>query len=570
VSDSEVTKIAAISGIDYSTLKTMSLVDFSKKIYDTGDADLMSLSFKLSPPESIASMSDIQKAKNLFTSVRTQVNQADTFTQGESTKIDAALQSVSNSVTFTTTAFNNISDMIVQAIDTNQTTVSRLVSGTDRNVTVSKSASSGNVVWNYTVKDTNVTTPWSGSLTYTDVGDTTAFDPANFTTLTAKLTGTLPIDSYGATIASNKTNSQNVAANIQVVKTSNGATLHLDAVITNNGDSVSIKDANIVIAYDVNSSTKEPLPKYIELKNLYVNGTVGDYTLDGKLDVNSYAVNTISAADGFAQETTYGYIGGQVTCDGNISDTDLNDVKLIYNGVTYNQEQWVIYNGNSANYDSYANTTRIDFGYDNVIGNDLYTTATTLMNYSGLNQCINPMFTIYYSGSWTEDSITNSGHFPSQLTFDGTLTNTVTSAYLNANVNAKWTNIADANLSDANYVANLDITVNGKLAMPESPVMNVGLAYKNIGTSKNINVTYVSADVSITVTTAFSDDNGTKIINLSSTTGINSSITLNGDNAVDYTQSSVTNTNGDTVGTIEDRAGAPVVKYADGTFESLY
>ena len=539
---------------------TMTKEAFATMIYDTKNPELMTLALQINPPADIASMSDIQKAKNLFTSVRTQVNQADTFTKNESTKIDTALNSVSNSVTFTTTLFGTLNDMVGQAIDTNQTTASRLVGGGDRNITISKTTASNNVSWAYTIKDTNVTTSWDGTLTYTDVNPDN-FNPADFTTLSAKLTGTTPIDTYGATIADGKTNSQDLDANVNINKIANGATLKLNATITNNGDSVSVTDANIKSIYDVNSTNNEPLVKYIELQNLYVNGTVGAYTLDGKLDIPSYAVNTIGAANGFDPKTTYYWFGIDAQCDNN-STLEVSNVK--YDGISAKG-----YGHNSSS----SNGTTTNYYWFN--WNDMKsapTDAGVASNYSGLVCSDNTTPTINWAqkDSWTDDDLQNSGHYPSEITFNGKLTNTVTSAYLNATVDAKWTNIVDANLSDENYKPNIDATITGELAMPESPVMNVTLKYNSTATNKTVKVTYVNSDVSITANTVFSDDNGTKTINLSSTTGIKSTIILNGDNTVDYTKSTVTDTNGKTVGTVVDLEGAPTVKYADGTFESLF
>ena len=572
ISDSEVKKIAKISGIDYKTLKTMSLADFSKKVYDTGDADLMSLALKLRPPANFAYMNDINKAKALFTSVRTQVNDADTFTKNESTKIDTALNSVTDSVTFTGTVFNTLNDMIGQAMDTNQTTVSRLVANEDRNITVSKDTASGNVTWAYTIKDKNVETPWRGSFTYTDIGDPDNFDPSNFTTLTAKITGTTPIDVYGAKITEGKTNSQDVNANLTIDKTKAGAKFHLDAEITNNGDSVSIKDANLVVAYTTKTDEngdKEPDAKYIELQNLYINGTVGDYTLDGKLDAPSYAINKIDEAKGFDPETTYGRIGGTITCDGNLSSTKLTDITFTYNGVEYHN-QWV---GDGADdfYDEDANQTYLSVGFDDVKGADFYNAFKNINNYKGFSgTCVDGTIGVSNSRSWTDDDFYNSGHFPSELTFDGKLTNNKTNAYLSANIDAKWTDVVDANLSNDSYQPNLDIAVSGVLSMPDSAAMKVTLNYVNKGEAKDINATYVDGDTAVTATTAIPNADSNITINLSSTTGIEAKIITDNKGNVDYGASTLTNTNGKTVGSFEDRAGAAVVKYPDGTFDSLF
>ncbi len=564
ISDSEVKKIAAIPGINYTTLKTMSLADFSKKIKGTGDADLMSLALKLSSPASIASMSDIQKAKALFTSVRTQVNDADTFTKNESTKIDTALNSVTDSVTFAGTVFNTLNDMIGQAIDTNQTTASRLVANEDRNITVSKATASGNVTWAYTIKDINVTTPWSGSFTYTDIGDPDNFDPSNFTTLTAKITGTTPIDVYGTKIAEGKTNSQDVNANLKIDKTKAGAKFHLDAEITNNGDSVSIKDANLIVAYTTKTDkdgTKEPDPKYIEIQNLYINGTVGDYTLDGKLDAPSYVINKIGEAKGFDPETTYYGFGIDARCDNN---STLNASNVKYDGIASDNNNYNSYTSNG------TTTTHYWFNWDNMTSESKEINATS--SYTGLTCSDGSVAAIDtdWQDSWTDDKFYNSGHLPSELTFDGKLRNNKTNAYLNANIDAKWTDVVDANLSNDSYQPNLDIAVSGVLSMPDSAAMKVALNYVNKGEAKNIKATYVDGDTAVTATTAIPNADSNITVNLSSTTGIEAKIITDNKGNVDYGASTLTNTNGKTIGYFEDRAGVAVVKYPDGTFDSLF
>ena len=554
ISDSQ---IALLNLSDFSP--TMTKEAFATMIYNIGNAELMRLALEINPPENIASLSDIQKAKNLFTSVRTQVNEAGTFTQEESTKITRTLNGVSDSVTFTAIAFNTISDMISQAIDTNQTSVSRLVGANDgRNITITKLE---NAHWTYTIKDTNVETPWNGSLIYTDV-DPDNFNPSSFTPLSAKLTGTMPIDFYNTTIATGKTNSQSVDATIKITKIANGATLHLDAKIDNNGDSVSIKDANLKVAYSIDSATQEPLPQYVELQNLYVNGTVGSYTLDGKLDL-LYAINKIGTSKGFNSETTYSSIGGEISCDGN-SITNLDNVTFTYNGQTYPINHYY-YNG------FYNNQTHFWMNFDNIKGAISYANGTNPSNYQGLEQCVNPQFNNVYAHSWTENDFQNSGHYPSKITFGGKLTNDVTSAYLNANIDAKWTDIVDANLSDSSYEPKLDVTVDGILSMPESPEMKVGLNFVNSVTDKKVKVTYVNGDTAITADSIIpNSDNSNTTVNLSSSAGIKAKIVTDSNGNVDYTASKLTNTGGDTVGIFVDRAGAPAVKYADGTFETLF
>lgn len=562
ITPTEASEISNIPGVTYKTLDTMTKAEFSKKLNDTNKPDLMKLSFELSPPAGIASESDIQKAKNLLISVRTQANNAQSFANKQSQGIGKALSSIAGNVEFTSMELNTIQNMISYANDTNQTKFSSLVGMLgDRNITVSNADSSGNIIWNYSIKDKNVSTPWKGSLTFTNV-DPSTFNPSKFTTLTEKLTGTMPLGYYGTKIPDGKTNSQSVDENIQINKTSSGATLHLDATYKNNGDSVAISNANVVFVYDSNGTIQTTTPKYVEVTNLNINGTVGNYTLNGKYDVKSYAVNKIVAAQGFGHLTTHYYFSFNAQCDNN-STLTVQNVKYHNVPATYTNS-WVNY-GQPQNTEYYFGWNNMTSAPNNVNDSNNYTGLTC-------SDGSKPTINYPYQENWTDGSFANSGRFPSEITFNGTLANTTDSTSLNANIDAKWTNIADANLSDANYQPNLNITANGTLKMPASAVMNVGLTYSNTGTSRNVKVTYVNNDthdVSITADTAF-DDNGTKIINLSSSSGIKATIQLGSNNKVDYANSSITNSAGDSIGTIEDLSGTPVVQFKDGSIESLY
>ncbi len=563
VSSSEIAQIAAIKGIDYTTLEKMSLADFSKKLYDTDEADLMSLSLKLSPPPGIASMSEIQKAKNLFKNVRTQVNGAVKFTKGQSTKINTALNNVANSATFTTAAVKTFENMIVEAIDTNQTTVSRFEGNGNRKVTVSKVTQSNNVTWTYKVEDPSAN--WSGSLTFKNVDSKTfnpkTFNPSKFNTLTVSFNGTMPIDYYGTKIPSSDTNSQSIDANIVITKTANGAAAQLNGAFASNGNSVKIKNANLAVAYDANSTIKEPNINYVELQNLYVNGTVGNYTFDGQLKIPSYAINKIDETKGFEQNTIYYGFGIGARCDNN---STLNASNVKYDGIASDNTGYNSYTSNG------TTTTNYWFNWNNMTSEPKEINATN--DYTGLTCSDSSVPALYtnWQGSWTEGNTYNSGYFPSEITFDGTVTNDDTSAYLNANIDAKWTNIADANLSNHNYIPNLDVTIKGKLQMPSSPLMQGTLTYATKGEGADITVLYVNGDTSVTSNSSIPnirDDNAT--IHLSSSTGIKAKIVID-NRKINDNASTLTDASGKTVGYFERRAGVSIVKYPDGTFTSVY
>ncbi len=573
ITDDIAKKIASIDGIDYKSLDTMSLANFSQMLYSSNDTDLMSLSLTLNPPAGIASESDITKAKNMLESVRTQVNKAQDFTKDESTKINKALNDIAGNVEFTSKVIDTLNDMISEAIDTNKTELSRIVDGGDRNLTVSKDDIDNNTVWKYSIKDTNVTTPWEGNLTYPKVLGADDFNASDFTTLSAKITGKLPIDYYGATIPEGKINSQDVNANIKVDKTDTGANFNLNAKIANNGDSVSITDANVFIAYDTNKTTDDknntyyqPNPKYVEIKNLYVNGVVDNYNLDGKIDIK-YAVNKIAAKKGFETEIPYTWFGSEFICDGDVRNLDVSEITFTApDGLSYHPYS----HSNGTWYDNNNNQTHINFNFNDVKGDLNESYMFNIQNYKGLDDCSNAHFgDNKWFGFDIDDDFENSGHFPSEIIFDGKLTNTKDSTSLEAIIDAKWLDVVDADSSYKYYEPNLDISVKGILQMPESPAMNVSLNYLNTGKNRNINVTYINGETLIKAYTKFNDVDKIKTVNIFSSSGVQAKINFN-DDGVDYASSSVTNESGDKVGTIEDFSGTPRIKFADGSFETLY
>ena len=128
----------------------------------------------------------------------------------------------------------------------------------------------------------------------------------------------------------------------------------------------------------------------------------------------------------------------------------------------------------------------------------------------------------------------------------------------------------DANLSDKNFVPYGNVTIKGKLAMPASPVMNVVLNFNSTATGKKVNVTYVNDDTSITAKTYIPSKDSNITVNLSSTAGVQAKIVTDSHGHVDYSASTLTNKSGKTIGSFVDRAGIPAIKYADGTFETLF
>ncbi len=560
-------EIADIPTITYQSIKSLKPEEFASIIAAYGKShnipELISLALVINPPESVRLQPDITKAKNLFESVRTQVYDAQTFVEKEGAQIDNALEEVSDTVEFTTKAFSVLNDLVVTAIDNNESSQSITVAGGHREISVEKDVN--NVVsWNYIIiDDNNKSKAWTGELQYPNI-DENNFDPGDFTVLNAELSGTLPIGYYGQVLPQGKVNSQNIEANFEIDRTSDGAKLHLDANIDNNGDEIGIKDANVAVAYDVNDTTKQIIPKYVEVNNLYVNGKVGDYTLDGELSVESYAVNKLDESKGFESEAIYYWVVPTLKCTGDQSD--VTGLTFTYNGKTYRQN-WL--DRHESNNDIY-----ISAGFDDILGDEdaLLNAANDIQNYGGIPSGWSCSVDRIDSGFWTEDDFTNSGHYPSEIVFNGELSNETSGAYLKARIDAKWLNVEDADLHQDTYQPFGNIVIRGTLKMPESEAMSLSLFYANDKNLQHVYVNYIAGDVSIKAKSdiPYGKDKQPLDIYLSSSAGIFATIKLDEDGKIDTQNSSLTNIDGKVIGYFEDRKGIPVVKYIDGSFESLF
>ena len=187
------------------------------------------------------------------------------------------------------------------------------------------------------------------------------------------------------------------------------------------------------------------------------------------------------------------------------------------------------------------------------------------------SSCPSPVFQEYeiYLERWDHnDNLYNSGVLPKKAKFVGSIINTVTNGAINGELNVEWKNVEDINLTDdSEEEAALDITLQGKIKMPDRPEMILNLGYEN---KTDANDYFLSYQYDTTVLNAtgslVEDQNGT--IEFTGTNGIKLVVTLeNGDPL--YGEKSPVTRNGRKIGELQERAGVPVISYVDGSFESL-
>lgn len=168
----------------------------------------------------------------------------------------------------------------------------------------------------------------------------------------------------------------------------------------------------------------------------------------------------------------------------------------------------------------------------------------------------------------------NKNLLPSKLSFNGSLTNTSTKGKISGLVNIDWKNAATM---VENGDPEVDISVDGILAMPERPEMTLGLTYNNAvateATYHNFTASY-SYDALVIDTVGMLDKEGVNgHITITTNNGVEFKIIISGEDIVEGNAEtgtgSIVTVDGTIIGTLEYRSEIVVVKYIDGSFESI-
>ncbi|QOY52834.1 hypothetical protein [Candidatus Sulfurimonas baltica] len=555
-SDSAVYHIAILEGFS----SDMTTAAFSELIHATGNAELMALALVITPPEGLALLTDVEQAKAIFTELRTQamsvVDYDNSGTPGfldtEALSMESALNGAAIDIGFLGEALDGIITRTNFAMDTNQTTLNYTIPGTTRNVTLTDNNISGSVSWGYAILDTN-NNAWSGTVTYPDIVDEN-LSAFSYTTLTANIVGTLP-QTYEIDTNASLINSQSFDGSVTVTKTTEGASIAIEGSVSSNGDSFTISNLTANVGYDVNATTGEPIGNYFKLNGLTLAGTVGNYSVNGTLTVNSYAQNTLWAAKGGIVDVPYSSFGVNFTCSD--MSAPVGDLTFNFDGASYIPDYTYAYdNGVQIQSENYFNDINVDAQYSDIVN---------LGNYTGLSCSIGTLqVSSYGSWNWSESNIYNSGWLPSEITFNGTLTNTTAS--VTGDLNAQWLNVVTIDLDGIDATPLVDVTFDGSLNMPSRPEMALHLGFTNSATQNNITATY-SYDTTAIVASAVFDSNMTNGEITITSDGITADVVVD-NGGINYTTSTLTK-GSLTLGSFEDRAGVPVIKYVDGSFESL-
>lgn len=173
----------------------------------------------------------------------------------------------------------------------------------------------------------------------------------------------------------------------------------------------------------------------------------------------------------------------------------------------------------------------------------------------------------------TNTTLENNNHIiPSKLLFTGGIKNTITNGDIKGSIAVELKNATDINLSKHSEDKPLfKVDISGAIGMPSRPVMNSEIHYDINNTSttayNNLQLSYSYDSTAINGVATFDKEGDNGVVALANQDGISVDFNVaNGD--VVYSTSSVKR-NSKVIGELQERNGVPVVKYVDGSFESL-
>ncbi len=163
---------------------------------------------------------------------------------------------------------------------------------------------------------------------------------------------------------------------------------------------------------------------------------------------------------------------------------------------------------------------------------------------------------------------------PEEVTFDGSLKNSATSGEISGLVDIVFKNAKTVTRDEDMEVS---INVNGTLAVPERPKMDIALNYSNSvdkpDTYNNYTADYSYDKTAINIQSIMDKNNKNGNITIKSNNGITFKIIILDGDLVEgdakRKDGSIVTYKGELIGTLEYRNKVIVVKYLDGSFESI-
>ncbi len=504
---------------------------------------------------------DIAAAKTFFNELRTQamsvVDYDESGTAGflddEAKNLGDALENVALDVNIVGEYSGGMIDDIYSAIDNGQSSVS--AHGIDESETRTFAATKTAMnVWNYTIVEGS--DRYTGTVTLPSKTPEDIDFSGDFGTLVAKIEGTLPLKHPGEA----NQGVQSIKLDTELKKVGDNATFSLKEMSISH-DTTSVKLSNIETlisyVYDKDAQDDKLSLKFVEFTSAKLEGSVAGYTMDTTLSIPTYVTNSSISGKGFEQKSLdeinlYGF----AMCNDNVntpmplmsgvaSYTDNTDTEHSMNVV--NGEFSLHFTGNGSNIQ--------------VSTNDVQITSDSCQNI-----VIQHFSSYIYEG---DSDFYNSGRIPKVATLEGSIINTTTQGAIYGKLTVDLLNAATMNLAeDSEDIALVDVKIIGKIKMPHRPEMILNIGYKNPSNRNNFTFSYAYDVTTINGTGLFDKEmkNGTVVLH--SGNGVKSTIVIENGKTVYGVRSPVLRY-GKKIGQLEEREGLPVIKYTDGTFESL-
>ena len=509
-------------------------------------------------PDNPASADGATQVKNMIRDLRTQATTMETYIKNEADDIGVALENTALHLQSTTELIVGIVELVKDARDDGNSTLEgyiwidfRNTSGTVP-IVVTQSNTNPNK-WSYRVCSGSA---YKGTVVLPELPN----DIENtFNSLNATFVGALPYFSIDSSVV------QNVALDFTFTKTGNGADLSVsNASMENNGTTISVSSLNASIGYSSDGTFN-----YVKLHDVVLNGTTGGYSAIGTLTVPEYVINSSLPTTGLEEVKSWN-VGVTLTCTG-LSDAS---AEIQVGDIRYTHDNSYGTNGRAYFYfyDIYRDWEESDI-------------EEAIITDGSCSDGSSPQVTIDI-WNYMQEKFGNSGFVPSKLSFVGSIKNTQTSGEINGTVNIELLNATTINLVNYDNIQNitpgeiaLKVDISGRLNMPSRPETLVNLSYEtkvdddehrhSIAGSYSHNTTILTLAGSI-------DKSGKNAnIVLTDGAGVEASFILSDDsfvngNAANSTGSLVTK-DGQVVATIEERGDdLLVIKYLDGSFESIF
>jgi hypothetical protein len=418
-------------------------------------------------PDNVASMSDVEMAKEFFRELRKQAH--DIADDSKSNSIASILDTKAKDLS---DSFENALINTLDAKAAGDTLILIVNHATNESDEVSKTIDDKKVVeitknnstYNYTIKE-DASAKYSGEVTLPE--NLENLDAKNFDSLVLKIDGDFPT-----------TGDKSVKLNTDITlkKTNDGASLVIKEISSSiDKELYKLSDINIDTAYSTTSEGEVEF-KSVKLTSSNLEVKNAKYSITGTLAIPTYVTNSSIASKGFMEKL----------------EEDEDDDGDIY----------------------------------------------------------------------------NSGLLPAKASFKGVIKSLNNDTTLDGTLNLEFLNAKTIDLTSEDQIPSVKTKFSGTIKVADHKELSTTLNYNNQNDKNSFDLTYSYDSIVVNGKGSFDKDMENGAIDFSNQNGINAKLTIKNGEVVYGKDSSVTK-DGKVIGELQDRKDAPIIKYIDGTIESL-